>query len=30
MAFEVLYGHEKWMSVFRRNYITEEIEGYDL
>lgn len=29
MAFEVLYGHEKWMSVFRRNYITEGVEGYD-
>ena len=31
IAFEGLYGHEKWMQVFRRNYIFEQerIEGYD-
>lgn len=30
MAFEELYGHEKWMQVFRRNYLyeVERIEGY--
>ena len=29
MAFEQLYGHEKWMQTFRRNYIFEQerIEG---
>lgn len=27
MAFEKLYGHEKWMLTFRRNYIFERIEG---
>ena len=31
MAFEELYGHDKWMQTFRRNYIFEQerIEGYD-
>ena len=29
MAFEQLYGHDKWMQTFRRNYIFEQerIEG---
>lgn len=29
IAFEEIYGHEKWMQVFRRNYIYEQegIEG---
>lgn len=26
-CFEQLYGHEKWMNTFRRNYIYERIEG---
>ena len=30
IAFEEIYGHEKWMQIFRRNYIIEQegIEGY--
>lgn len=25
-AFEALYGHDKWMQVFRKNYIFERNE----
>lgn len=28
MAFEALYGHDRWMKTFRRNYVFEEVEGY--